>query len=84
MTTNMNYGKNMFKFNLNHITWKKKNKNIKYVKQKCKWKFILVTYETMNMKRSEQGYDARSYFKLVLNKLKVMGGFTFVYIPLGT
>ncbi len=37
MTTNMNYGKNMFKFNLNHITWKKKkNKNIKYVKQKCK------------------------------------------------
>ncbi len=27
----------------------------------------------MNMKQSEQGYDARSYFKLVLNKLKVMG-----------
>jgi hypothetical protein len=57
--------------------------HIKYVKQKCKWNFILVTYEIMNMKRSEQGYDAKTYFKLVLNKLKVMRGFTFVYIPLG-
>jgi len=54
------------------------------VKQKCKWSFILITYETMNMKWNEQGYGARSYFKLMLNKLKVMGGFTFVYIPLGT
>jgi hypothetical protein len=61
-----------------------KSKNIKYVKQKCKWKFILVTYQIMNMKWSEQGYDARSYFKLMLDKLKVMGGFTFVFIPLGT
>jgi hypothetical protein len=37
----------------------------------------------MNMKKNEQGNSAKLYFKLVLNKLKVMGGTTFIYTPLG-
>jgi hypothetical protein len=29
-----------------------------------------------------KGYDKKMYPKLVLNKLKVMGGSTFIYTPL--
>jgi hypothetical protein len=29
-------------------------------------------------------YDAISYFRLVLNKLKIMEGLIFTFIPLGT
>ncbi len=39
--------------------------------------FILITYEN-------KGYDKKSYPKLILNKLKVTEGPTFIYIPLGT
>jgi len=60
---------------------KTKDKNTKYAKQKCKWNFTLIMYETMNVKWSEQGYDATLYFKLVLNILKVMGMF-FIIISL--
>jgi hypothetical protein len=31
-----------------------------------------------------KNYDKKAYPKLVLNKLKVMGGFTPIYTPLGT
>ncbi len=41
-------------------------------------------YYDHNMKWNEQGYGPRSYFKLMLNKLKVMGELTFIYISLGT
>jgi len=34
---------------------------MKYVKQKFKQNFILRRHENMNMKWSEQGYDARLY-----------------------
>ncbi len=30
-----------------------------------------------------ESYDKKAYPKLVLNKLKVMGGVTFIYTPLG-
>ncbi len=39
--------------------------------------FIVITYENI-------GYDKKMYSKLVLNKLKVMGGPTPIYILLGT
>jgi hypothetical protein len=32
----------------------------------------LITYENMNMKWNELCYGAKSYFKLVLNKLKLI------------
>jgi hypothetical protein len=50
------------------------------------WKqiFIMLTYVNMNMKRTWQGYGARSCLKLMLNRLKEMKGLTFIYIPLGT
>ncbi len=38
---------------------------------------MLITYEN-------KGYDMKMYPKLMLNKLKVMRGPTFIYIPLGT
>jgi hypothetical protein len=60
------------------------NENTKYVKQKCKWNFIIMTYEITNTKWNKQKYDAISYFRLVLNKLKIMGGLIFIIIPLGT
>ncbi len=45
--------------------------------------FILIIDKNMNMKKNEQGNRAKIYFKLALNKLKVMGGTTFIYTPLG-
>ncbi len=39
--------------------------------------FILITYEN-------KGYDKKMYSKLMLNRLKVMGGPTLIYTPLGT
>jgi len=46
--------------------------------------FIMLIYANMNMKRTWQGYGARSCLKLMLNKLKEMRGPTFIYTPLGT
>ncbi len=34
---------------------------------------------TRKEQKIEQGYDKKTYSKLVLNKLKVMGNFTFIY-----
>ncbi len=52
------------------------SKNIVYARR-FKQKFILIKYEN-------EGYDKKRYPKLVLNKLKVMGGPTPIYTPLGT
>jgi hypothetical protein len=57
---------------------------MKYVRQKCKWNFIIMSYEITNTKWNKQKYDAISYLELVLNKLKIMEGFIFIFIPLGT
>jgi hypothetical protein len=56
---------------------------MKCAKQKWKWIFIMLTCANMKMKRTWQGYDARSCLRLVLNILKEMKGPTFVYTPLG-
>jgi hypothetical protein len=40
--------------------------------------------ENINMKKKKQGYGAISYLKLVLKKLKIMGGTTFIYTVLNT
>jgi hypothetical protein len=39
--------------------------------------FILITY-------GNKGYDKKIYSKLMLKKLKVMGGPTFIYTLLGS
>jgi hypothetical protein len=41
------------------------------------------TYANMNMKRTWQGYGAKSCLKLVLNRLKEMKGPISTYTPLG-
>jgi hypothetical protein len=50
-----------------------KDKNMKYARKKFNHNFILITYEIINMKWNEQGYGSRSYIRLMLNKLTVMG-----------
>jgi len=54
------------------------NKNKKCANQKLKQNFIIITCENMNMKGNKQVYGAKSCFKLLLNKLKVIG-FSFLY-----
>jgi hypothetical protein len=48
-------------------------------KTKVQTKFISITYENLNMKWNEQRYGARSYFKLMLNRWKVMGFYFYLY-----
>jgi hypothetical protein len=43
-----------------------------YVRQMWKQIFVILTYTNMNMKKTWQGYGARSCLKLVLNRLKEM------------
>ncbi len=50
-------------------------KNTVYVKRLFKQNFISITYEN-------KGCDKKTYPKLMLNKLKVMGGSTSIYTPL--
>jgi len=38
----------------------------------------MTKYEHVNIKGTEHGYGIRLYLKLVLNKLKVIGGPTFI------
>jgi len=45
--------------------------------------FIVIKYENVNTRRIEQGYGTKLYFKLVLNKLKIMKVFTFYLYPFG-
>jgi hypothetical protein len=47
-------------------------KNTIYVRRSFKQNFILIMYETKVMT------------KLMFNKLKVMGGLSLIYTPLGT
>ncbi len=53
-------------------------------KQKCKQIFIVIEHENVNTKGTKQDYGIRSYLKLVLNRLHIMGDPTFIYTPLGT
>jgi hypothetical protein len=69
------------RFKNNNIKGKKMN--TRCARQTWKWKFILSTYANMNI-TTWQGYGARSYLILVLNKLKEMRGPTSIYTPLGT
>jgi hypothetical protein len=48
-----------------------------YVRRWFNQHFILITYE-------DKSYNKKVYLKLVLNKLKVMGGPIFIYTQLGT
>ncbi len=50
----------------------------------CKKKFITLTYANMNIKITQQSFDARSCLKLLLKKLKESRGPTRIYTPLGT
>jgi hypothetical protein len=61
-----------------------KDNNTKYVKQMFEQNLILIMFENMNKKWNEQGYDNLSYLVLILKKLMVMGGFTYIYTPLKT
>jgi hypothetical protein len=42
-------------------------------KQKKKTNFIVIKYENINIKRTNQNYGTRLYFKLMLNILKIIG-----------
>jgi len=44
----------------------------------------LIKYENVNIKGIEHGYGIRLYLKPMLNKLKVIGGPTFICTHLGT
>ncbi len=57
---------------------------MKYVRKEFQIDFILITCENVNNKSNEQNNGLRLYLKLMLNRLKVMGSLTFIYIPLGT
>jgi hypothetical protein len=47
-----------------------------YVRRWFKQNFILIIYEN-------KGYEKKTYSKLMLNRLKVMGDPTPIYPPLG-
>jgi hypothetical protein len=44
----------------------------------------MLTYANMKMKKTRQGYGARSCLRLVLNRLKEMRALTLIYTHLGT
>jgi hypothetical protein len=50
-------------------------------KQNCRKIFFVIKHEKVNTKGISQGCGTRSYIRLMLNKLKEMGGFTFIYTP---
>jgi hypothetical protein len=51
------------------------------MQHKCENECLLLTNANMNMKWTWQGYGVRSFLILLLNKLKIMGNFTFIYTP---
>jgi hypothetical protein len=53
------------------------NNNIIYARRWFKHNFILIMYEN-------KGCDNKVYKKLMLNRMKLMGGSTSIYTPLGT
>ncbi len=50
-------------------------------KTKVQTIFIMIKYENVNTKGTEQGCKIRLYLKLMLNKLNVMGDLS-LFIPL--
>jgi hypothetical protein len=72
LNQNEKKGKPIFKSR----SWNKtiKNKNMTHVKKKSKMKF----YYEEEMK-TEQGYDKKTYSKLVLNILKIIRNSIFIY-----
>jgi hypothetical protein len=61
-----------------------KNKNTRCAKQTWKQIFILLTYANMKIKRTLQGYGARSCLKPMLNRLREIKGSKIFYTPLRT
>jgi hypothetical protein len=77
--------KKMEKIGLNimlNIEHENLKKNTKYISQKFKQNFTLMTCE--NMKRSEKDCGERLYLTIMLNKLKLMQCLTSIYTLLGT
>jgi hypothetical protein len=68
-----NYGKTCLNWIPNTKYGNQRQEHEVCKKIKFKHNFILITYETINMKWNEQGYGLGSYIRLMLNKLKVMG-----------
>jgi hypothetical protein len=56
-----------------------KNKNTRFAQQMWRWIFIMLTYANMNMKRTWQGYGAKSCLRLMLNTLKEMRGHLYPF-----
>ncbi len=79
----------IFQIEKDKIVWFKnkniitKNKNTRCVRPTRNQIFIMLTYTNMNMKKTWQGYGARSCLNLMLNILNEMKGLTPIYIPLG-
>lgn len=48
-------------------------------KTKVQTIFIMIKYENVNTKGTEQGCKIRLYLKLMLNKLNVMGDSSYIY-----
>jgi hypothetical protein len=61
---------------------KNENKNTRCAKQTWKLIFIVLMYANLNMKRTWQGYYARSCLRLMLNRLNEIRGLTPIYTPL--
>ncbi len=55
---------------------------MKCVRERLKHNLTFTMYENINLKWNKQGYDVRSYFKLMLNKLKTMKRITSICILL--
>ncbi len=51
-------------------------------KNKIQQKNIDIKFKKLNKIIIKQGYGTRSYFKLMLNRLKVMGSYLYLY-PFG-
>jgi hypothetical protein len=51
---------------------------MKFAKKRLKHNLTFTMYENINLKWNKQGYDVRSYFKLVLKKLKIMKRITSI------
>jgi len=51
---------------------------MKCAKKRLKGKFIMIMYKNINIKWKKQGYNTRSYLKLMLNRLKIIIITTFI------
>jgi hypothetical protein len=49
-------------------------------KQKCKQIFIVIKHKNITQNEQNKASGTRSYLKLILNKLKIMGAL-FLFIP---